>query len=253
MAKHSSGSNAVHSVAQVAQRGASSGRHRQSGPSINAKVARQVAKNKHAGASTGRHRAGNPNTGNRPQVQQQINARIRANAGQGAKHRAPKAPKPPAEPPIAPVAGRSGGLMSNGSNTVKLEFLAGLILIVLSPMANPAIKPDRDYVKRIISWMLVFMLLFPLSSSSQAGLVRLANATGAVLLLVISLKGTKSGFGVDVPTLLNTIIQKIQPGGGANDIPIPPPGVTRPIPGTNSTITGPMNGQDWIIGTSSDF
>lgn len=137
--------------------------------------------------------------------------------------------------------------ISNGSNTVKLEFLIGLALIVLAPVANSDIKPDVNYTKRVISWILVFMLLFPLSGSSRPEIVRLANATGLVILLVISIKGTKSGFGVNVPALINAIVAKVQP------IATPPPGVTEPIPGTNSTITGPQNGNDWIIGTSSDF
>lgn len=242
MAKQSSGTLAVHHVAVAAQRGASSGDSKH--PVINAPVTKVRTGQRH-NVQVRRIRKSNPSTGNGPAP---INTQKPASQPQPRT----KQPRKRKQPPITIKHARPG-MLDNGSSTVKLEFLIGLILIVLSPMANSAIKFDRDYVKRVIAWMLVFMLLFPLSSSSQVGLVRLANATGAVLLLVISLKGTKSGFGVDVPTLLNTIIQKIQPGGGANDIPIPPPGVTRPIPGTNSTITGPMNGNDWIIGTSSDF
>lgn len=101
--------------------------------------------------------------------------------------------------------------ITNGSTTVKIEFLIGLMLIVLSPIGNPAIQPDQSYLKRLVSWTMIFMLLFPMSGSSKPGLVRLANASGAVILLTISVKGTRSGFGVDVPSLLNAIVAKIQP------------------------------------------
>lgn len=221
-------------------------------PPINKKVAHRAAQNRLAGTPTGRHRASAPTTGNSPQVQQAIKAQKATNTGQGPKHAAaPKTPRAPKARPITVKHARPG-MVANGTATVKLEFLAGLLLILLAPLANSNIKPDRDYVKRIMSWVIVFMILFPLSGSRLTGLVRLANATGAVLLLVIALKGTKSGFGVDVPTLLNTIVQKIQPGGGPQS-DVPPPGVTRAIPGTNSTITGPEGGQQWIVGTSSDF
>lgn len=143
--------------------------------------------------------------------------------------------------------------INNGSNTVKIEFLIGLALLVLSPLGNPSIQPDRDYVKRVVSWILVFMMLFPMSGSSRPGLVRLANGMGAVILLVISIKGTRSGFGVDVPALINTIVAKIQPGGDLG-IPTPPPGVTVPIPGEpGGTLTGPGNGQQWTVGVGGDF
>lgn len=117
-----------------------------------------------------------------------------------------------------------------GSGTVKLEFMVGLVLIVLAPMADSTIKMDKNYVRHIVAWMLVFMFLFPMSGSRNAGIVRLANGMGGLLLLVIAVKGSNSGFGVNIAKLLQTIVAKIQPGGSSNPN------------GPGSQLGGPVNG-----------
>lgn len=100
-----------------------------------------------------------------------------------------------------------------GSDTVKMEFMIGIVLILLAPIGDSGIKLNKDYVRHIVGWCLIFMILFPMSNARTPGIVRTANGIGGLLLLTLVVKGPKSGFGIDVLGLLSAIVKKLQPGG----------------------------------------
>jgi hypothetical protein len=97
------------------------------------------------------------------------------------------------------------------SGAVKIEFLAGLVLLILAPIADKDIKMDKAYAKRLIAFAICFMLLFPLGSSPNPSVSRLGAALGGVLLLALFLLKPTKGFAVNFTTLVDTFVKALQP------------------------------------------
>jgi hypothetical protein len=102
---------------------------------------------------------------------------------------------------------------------VKIEFLVGLALFLLAPMSQPQIKMDKNYARRLIAWVVLFMLLFPMATSDNPQMSRAAAWLGGLILLTLAVLGgnpSKSfgGFSVNVSKILADIVAKLQPQKG---------------------------------------
>ncbi|MFD9893711.1 hypothetical protein ACFWY9_30565 [Amycolatopsis sp. NPDC059027] len=104
---------------------------------------------------------------------------------------------------LAPKAGNA--------RAVKVEFLVGLALLLLAPIGNKDLKFDTGYVKRLVAYALLFMLLFPMSQARNPGVSRTASAVGGLFLLTMVVYSPTKGFAVDFVKLINTVIAKLQP------------------------------------------
>lgn len=104
-------------------------------------------------------------------------------------------------------AGKGGSVRA-----VKAEYLIGFILLMLAPIADPNIKMDKNYAKRLIAFTLLFMMLFALADNKNSQVSRLATGFGGVLLLTLVVYEPTKGFGVKAGTLINNIVAHLQPG-----------------------------------------
>lgn len=94
---------------------------------------------------------------------------------------------------------------------VKVEFLLGAVLLLLSPIGNPNVTVDINYFKRLIAFMVVFMFLFPMGQSQSAAVSKAAAGLGGMLILTMVVYSPSKGFATDFSALIKTVVQKLQP------------------------------------------
>jgi hypothetical protein len=129
----------------------------------------------------------------------------------------PPSPSMPSSRPAKPKAkARSTTfLMKPGKGgsvrTVKIEFLFGLILLLLAPLANKDLHFDKNYVKRLIAFLLLFMGLFAVADSKNPSVSRIATGLGGLLILALAVYSPANKFSVKFAELVSTVVQHLQP------------------------------------------
>lgn len=94
---------------------------------------------------------------------------------------------------------------------VKGEFLLGLALFLLAPLGNPEIKMDKGFVRRLVAFVVLFMMLFPVANSSNPSVARIGPIFGGMVLLYLAVLAPSRGFIVNASDLLDKIVKKLQP------------------------------------------
>lgn len=154
------------------------------------------------------------------------NGTVPTRAGNGARTSStggkPTRPKTPSKPTVGtPKAGpvkmpkvgttKLPKVHYSHSGAVKGEFLLGFALFLLAPLGNPEIKMDKGFVRRLVAFCLLFMMLFPLANSSNSSAARIAPMFGGVVLLYLAVLAPSRGFIVNASDLMEKIVRKLQP------------------------------------------
>ncbi|TCO52993.1 hypothetical protein [Actinocrispum wychmicini] len=130
--------------------------------------------------------------------------------------------------PAGPAAGRRTGTSARSARratswtfkpgkggdvkVVKLEFLVGLVLIMLAPLANKSLKFDKNYARRLIAFVLLFAGLFALADARDPSVSRIASGLGGLLILtLVVMQPARGNFGVNTATLIAHIVERLQP------------------------------------------
>lgn len=108
---------------------------------------------------------------------------------------------------------KAGKIVYSHAGAVKMEFLIGIVLLLLAPIGNPNLKMNSDYAKRLMAYCLLFMVLFPLGQAQNPKISKAAAALGGLFILSMMVlpRSKGGGFAVDFISTINSIVQKLQP------------------------------------------
>lgn len=124
--------------------------------------------------------------------------------------------KPKKSGPVPPAPVYFVPTPKDYSLAIKIEFLAGLVLFLLAPLSQKEIKFDKNYARRMIAWVVLFMLLFPMGASQNKGVARTGAWLGGLTLLTLAVlggnpKSSFGGFSVNVSKIISDMVAKLQP------------------------------------------
>lgn len=159
-------------------------------------------------------------------------ARIESGGAGEARHAAAEPEPSPQSQSVSEGGDHDAPAWLTDGNAVKGEFLLGLVLFLLAPIGNSEIHVGKNYARRLVAYVLVFMLLFPMSSSSNPDVQRLASVAGGVFLLTLAVVAPTKGFTLNVTKLLSTVVAKLQPDST-------PPSARPSAPGMRSVSESP--------------